>query len=91
MVFFKEIVVFRDADLEKLFDEWEENDEDELEEDEKPEHKRKPPQMDLDSLKAKVRIFKRKVEKNEFSRLKTRKTCWWWRKKAKPWCFSSES
>uniref|UniRef100_A0A1I7TSZ7 Mesoderm development candidate 2 n=1 Tax=Caenorhabditis tropicalis TaxID=1561998 RepID=A0A1I7TSZ7_9PELO len=51
----KDITSYTDADLEKLFDEWEENDDEELEEDEKPEHKRKQPQLDLDSMKAKAK------------------------------------
>ena len=37
----KDIRDFNDADLDRLFDEWEANDEDELEEDELPLHKRK--------------------------------------------------
>ncbi|EGT56358.1 CBN-BMY-1 protein [Caenorhabditis brenneri] len=51
----KDLTSYTDADLEKLYEEWEENDDEELEEDEKPEHKRKPPQMDLDSMKAKAK------------------------------------
>ncbi|CAI2347168.1 unnamed protein product [Caenorhabditis sp. 36 PRJEB53466] len=46
---------YTERDLDRLYEEWEENDEDELEEDEKPEHKRTPPQMDLDSMKAKAK------------------------------------
>ncbi|CAO4365903.1 unnamed protein product [Caenorhabditis nigoni] len=51
----KDITSYTDADLEKLYDEWEENDDEELEEDEKPEHKRTPPKLDLDSMKAKAK------------------------------------
>ena len=37
----KDIRDFNEADLDRLFEEWEANDEDELEEDELPAHKRK--------------------------------------------------
>lgn len=46
----KDVRDFTDADLEKLFEEWEANDEDELEEDEKPPELRKKPPIDLDSF-----------------------------------------
>ncbi|CAG0881831.1 unnamed protein product [Darwinula stevensoni] len=45
----KDIRDFSDADLERLYDQWEE-DEEPLEEDELPEHMRKPPPIDLSSL-----------------------------------------
>uniref|UniRef100_A0A8R1HRC0 LDLR chaperone MESD n=1 Tax=Caenorhabditis japonica TaxID=281687 RepID=A0A8R1HRC0_CAEJA len=53
----KDLTSYTDADLERLYDEWEENDDEELEEDEKPEHKRKPAaaKLDLDSMKAKAK------------------------------------
>ncbi|VDO38055.1 unnamed protein product, partial [Onchocerca flexuosa] len=37
-------------DLEKLYDQWEENDDDELEEDELPPYKRKTQQPDFDKI-----------------------------------------
>ncbi|KAL3116152.1 hypothetical protein niasHT_002276 [Heterodera trifolii] len=46
----KDIRDYTDADIEKLYDQWEENDEDELPEDEKPSYQRKRPQIDLESL-----------------------------------------
>ncbi|XP_061383789.1 LDLR chaperone boca [Danaus plexippus] len=45
----KDIRDFSDADMERLFDQWEE-DEDPLPEDELPEHLRKPPSLDLTKL-----------------------------------------
>uniref|UniRef100_A0A914XEB9 Mesoderm development candidate 2 n=1 Tax=Plectus sambesii TaxID=2011161 RepID=A0A914XEB9_9BILA len=48
----KDIRDYSDADLERLYEEWEENDEDELPEDEKPEHKRPKPAIDLSKLDA---------------------------------------
>ncbi|KAH3875326.1 LRP chaperone MESD-like [Dreissena polymorpha] len=46
----KDIRDFNDADIEKLYDEWEEGDEDQLEPDELPEWKRDPPQVDMSQL-----------------------------------------
>ncbi|KAK0394359.1 hypothetical protein QR680_000696 [Steinernema hermaphroditum] len=46
----KDIRDFTDADLEKLYEEWEENDEDELPDDEKPEHLRPKTQMSMEDL-----------------------------------------
>ena len=46
----KDIRDFTDADIEKLYDEWEENDEDELEEDEKPGYIPKRSQHEFDSM-----------------------------------------
>lgn len=40
--------------MEKLFDQWEENDDDDLEEDELPPHKRQQKQVDIEELKLKV-------------------------------------
>lgn len=45
----KDIRDFSDADLERLYDQWEEDDEP-LPEDELPEYKRKPPAIDLNNL-----------------------------------------
>ncbi|XP_072949172.1 LDLR chaperone boca [Epargyreus clarus] len=45
----KDIRDFSDADMERLFDQWEE-DEEPLPEDELPEHLRKPPSLDLTKL-----------------------------------------
>ncbi|XP_041978911.1 LDLR chaperone boca [Aricia agestis] len=45
----KDIRDFTDADMERLFDQWEE-DEEPLPEDELPEHLRKPPSIDLKNL-----------------------------------------
>ncbi|CAH2096250.1 unnamed protein product [Euphydryas editha] len=45
----KDIRDFSDADLERLYDQWEEDDEP-LPEDEQPEYKRKPPSIDLNNL-----------------------------------------
>ncbi|XP_011549726.2 LDLR chaperone boca [Plutella xylostella] len=45
----KDIRDFSDADMERLFDQWEE-DEEPLPEDELPEHLRKPPQLDLNKM-----------------------------------------
>ncbi|XP_060069380.1 LDLR chaperone boca-like [Ylistrum balloti] len=46
----KKIQDYSDADVERLFDQWEDNDEDELEEDELPEWKREPPKVDLSQM-----------------------------------------
>ncbi|RUS91718.1 hypothetical protein EGW08_000544, partial [Elysia chlorotica] len=46
----KDIRDYSDADMERLFDQWEDSDEDELEEDELPEWKRKPPAIDITRL-----------------------------------------
>ncbi|XP_062597727.1 LDLR chaperone boca-like [Saccostrea cucullata] len=46
----KDIRDYSDADLERLFDQWEENDDEELPEDEQPEWKREPPKVDLSQL-----------------------------------------
>ncbi|CAB3411297.1 unnamed protein product [Caenorhabditis bovis] len=51
----KDLTSYTDADLERLYEEWEENDDDLLEEDELPEHKRKPKPLDLDTMKAKAK------------------------------------
>ena len=45
----KDIRDYNDADIERLYDQWEEDDEP-LEDDELPEHLRKGPQMDLSSV-----------------------------------------
>ncbi|XP_048750957.1 LRP chaperone MESD-like [Ostrea edulis] len=46
----KDVRDYSDADLERLFDQWEENDDEELPEDEQPEWKREPPKVDLSQL-----------------------------------------
>ncbi|XP_074661458.1 LDLR chaperone boca-like [Tubulanus polymorphus] len=46
----KDIRDYTDADLERLLDQWEENDEDELEEDEKPKYKQKRPTIDMNKI-----------------------------------------
>nr|XP_022308649.1 LDLR chaperone boca-like [Crassostrea virginica] len=46
----KDIRDYSEADLERLFDQWEENDDEELPEDELPEWKREPPKVDLSQL-----------------------------------------
>ncbi|CAL1269322.1 unnamed protein product, partial [Larinioides sclopetarius] len=48
----KDIRDFTDADLERLYDQWEEDDEP-LEPDELPEHLRPPPKIDMSNLDAK--------------------------------------
>lgn len=45
---------YTERDLERLYDQWEENDDDELEEDELPPYKRKTPQPDLDKIMKQV-------------------------------------
>lgn len=45
----KDVRDYNDADLERLYEQWEE-DEEELPEDEKPEHLRKPPKIDLSNI-----------------------------------------
>uniref|UniRef100_A0A914I4Z0 LDLR chaperone MESD n=1 Tax=Globodera rostochiensis TaxID=31243 RepID=A0A914I4Z0_GLORO len=50
----KDIRDYTDADIEKLYDQWEASDEDELAEDEKPPYQQKGPQLDLESLRQKV-------------------------------------
>lgn len=45
----KDVRDYNDADLERLFDQWEENDEP-LEEDELPEYRRQPPKIDLSKM-----------------------------------------
>ncbi|KAL6736922.1 hypothetical protein Aduo_007222 [Ancylostoma duodenale] len=51
----KDITSYSDADLERLYEQWEENDDEKLDDDELPEHKRSPNTMDLDSIKAKAK------------------------------------
>ncbi|RCN49299.1 hypothetical protein ANCCAN_04549 [Ancylostoma caninum] len=51
----KDITSYSDADLERLYEQWEENDEEKLDDDELPEHQRSPNPMDLDSIKAKAK------------------------------------
>lgn len=46
----KDIRDYSDADLERLYDQWEEDEEDPLEPDELPEHKRPPPPIDLSKM-----------------------------------------
>ncbi|XP_052693727.1 LRP chaperone MESD-like [Crassostrea angulata] len=46
----KDIRDYSEADLERLYDQWEENDDEELPEDELPEWKREPPKVDLSQL-----------------------------------------
>ncbi|EPB79779.1 exocyst complex component Sec6 [Ancylostoma ceylanicum] len=41
--------------LERLYEQWEENDDEKLDDDELPEHKRSPKPLDLDSIKAKAK------------------------------------
>ena len=50
----KDIRDFTDADLERLYEEWEENDDEPLPDDEKPEHLRPKSQISLDDLKKQV-------------------------------------
>jgi len=47
----KNIRDFTDADIERLYDEWEENDEDKLSDDEKAEHPRSTQPVDFENLK----------------------------------------
>ncbi|KAI1720372.1 chaperone for wingless signaling and trafficking of LDL receptor domain-containing protein [Ditylenchus destructor] len=47
----KDIRDYTDADIERLYEEWEENDDEELPDDEKPEHLRPKPKLDLEQLK----------------------------------------
>ena len=46
----KAITDFDDADLERLYDQWEEDEEDPLEPDERPEHLRPSPKIDLSQM-----------------------------------------
>ena len=46
----KDVRDYSDADLERLYDQWEEDEEDPLEPDELPEHKRPPPKLDLSNM-----------------------------------------
>ncbi|XP_050395777.2 LDLR chaperone boca [Patella vulgata] len=46
----KKLQDYSEADLERLYDQWEESDEDELEEDEKPEWKKEPPKIDMSQI-----------------------------------------
>ncbi|GMS83947.1 hypothetical protein PENTCL1PPCAC_6122, partial [Pristionchus entomophagus] len=50
----KSLADYTEADLERLYDEWEENDEEKLEEDELPLDKKKLKAVDLDELKNKA-------------------------------------
>ncbi|CAD5217656.1 unnamed protein product [Bursaphelenchus xylophilus] len=47
----KDVRDFSDADFERLLDEWEENDEEPLEEDEKPDHLKPRPGINIEELK----------------------------------------
>ncbi|KHJ82265.1 hypothetical protein OESDEN_18044 [Oesophagostomum dentatum] len=49
------IFFYSDADLERLYEEWEENDDEKLEDDELPAHKRPQKQVDLETAKAKAK------------------------------------
>uniref|UniRef100_A0A915EJQ4 Uncharacterized protein n=1 Tax=Ditylenchus dipsaci TaxID=166011 RepID=A0A915EJQ4_9BILA len=44
-------VIITDADLEKLYEEWEANDDEELPDDEKPDHLKPRPNIDFEHLK----------------------------------------
>ncbi|XP_025080642.1 LRP chaperone MESD-like [Pomacea canaliculata] len=46
----KDVRDYSDADVERLYDQWEETDDDELEPDELPEWKREPPPVDMSKL-----------------------------------------
>ncbi|XP_076439185.1 LRP chaperone MESD-like [Babylonia areolata] len=46
----KDVRDYTDADVERLYEQWEDADEDELEPDEQPEWKREPPAMDMSKL-----------------------------------------
>ncbi|KAK3095072.1 hypothetical protein FSP39_009919 [Pinctada imbricata] len=46
----KDIRDYSEADLERLYDQWEDNDDEELPEDELPEWKKEPPKVDLSNL-----------------------------------------
>jgi hypothetical protein len=50
----KDIRDFSDADIERLYEEWEENDEDIIPEDEKPDHEKPKPEINIEELKQKV-------------------------------------
>ncbi|CAL1528141.1 unnamed protein product [Lymnaea stagnalis] len=46
----KDVRDYNDVDLERLYEQWEEADEDELEEDELPDWKKEPPKIDLSNI-----------------------------------------
>ncbi|KAH7696381.1 LDLR chaperone boca-like protein [Aphelenchoides avenae] len=46
---------FTDADIDRLYDEWEENDEEPLPDDEKPEHLRPKPNVDFEEIRQKAK------------------------------------
>ncbi|KAL8563907.1 hypothetical protein ACOMHN_049563 [Nucella lapillus] len=46
----KDVRDYTDADVERLYDQWEDTDNDELEPDEQPEWKQEPPQMDMSKM-----------------------------------------
>ncbi|ESO85076.1 hypothetical protein LOTGIDRAFT_76483, partial [Lottia gigantea] len=46
----KKLQDYNEADMERLYEQWEDADEDELEEDEKPEWKREPPKIDMSKM-----------------------------------------
>lgn len=50
----KDVRDFNDADIEKLFEEWEENDEDVIPEDEKPDYEKPKPDINIEELKKQV-------------------------------------
>ena len=50
----KDVRDYTDADLERLYEQWEENDEEELADDEKPPHLRQQQGIDVEELKRKV-------------------------------------
>ena len=53
----KDVRDFSDADMERLYQEWEENDDEEIPEDEKPDYEKKRPDIDIEELKQKARRF----------------------------------
>lgn len=50
----KSLADYTEKDLEDLYEQWEENDEEELPDDEKPPHLRPKPDIDFDKLKSVV-------------------------------------
>lgn len=54
----KDIRDFNDADIERLYEEWEENDDDVIPDDEKPDHEKPKPDINIVELKEKVFIIR---------------------------------
>jgi hypothetical protein len=52
----KDVRDFTDADIDRLYEEWEENDDEPIPDDEKPDYEKPKPDINIQELKGKVRV-----------------------------------